>query len=273
MLLICGLGMQMIRWTEPFCQELAASGHRVIRFDNRDSGWSTHFTDSAVPDFAELASAMMAGHRLHVPYTLFDMAADAIGLLDQLGIEQAHVVGRSMGGMSAQIMASHHASRLLSLTSIMSSTGNPSLPQADADVMGLMLRPAPDPTDDLEGFLDLRLAFARRIAGRNFPFNEALHRAIVRGEVRRSHDPAGTARQLAAMAVAGERRAALATVTAPSCIIHGTDDPLIPAACGLDTALSIPDALYIPIEGMGHDVPAELYKTVIDSICAVAMKA
>ncbi len=178
-LLIAGLGTQMIRWSKPFCNRLAAEGYRVIRFDNRDAGCSTHFTTSATPDFGALAAALGAGRRPDVPYTLYDMAADAIGLLDALGIAKAHVVGRSMGGMIAQVLASDHPDRALSLTSIMSSTGNPALPQAAPDVMAMMMRPAPDPTVDPEGFLAVRLEFARRIAGLGPRFDEEAHRALL----------------------------------------------------------------------------------------------
>ncbi len=268
-LLISGLGTQMIRWSEPFCKGLAARGYRVIRFDNRDAGCSTHFSTSRTPDFGALAAALMAGRRPEVPYTLYDMADDAIGLLDALGIARAHVVGRSMGGMIAQVLASDHADRVFSLTSIMSSTGNPALPQAAPDVMAMMMRPAPDPAVDTEGFLAVRLAFARKIAGTGFPFDEEGHRAILLEEVRRYYDPGGTARQIAAMAVAGNRRARLATITMPTLVIHGTDDPLIPPACGQDTARSIPNAIYLPISGMGHDLPRELDGAVIDAICGV----
>ncbi|PYG61968.1 alpha/beta hydrolase [Rhizobium sp. UGM030330-04] len=271
-LLISGLGTQMIRWTIPFCEQLAAAGYHVIRFDNRDTGCSTHFSSSPPPDFGALASALMAGRRPQVPYALGDMAVDAIGLLDALGIARAHVVGRSMGGMIAQILASDHTDRILSLTSIMSSTGNPALPQAAPDVMAMMMRPAPDPAVDQEGFLAVRLAFARRIAGAGYPLNEEAHRALLLEEMYRNHDPDGVARQIAGMAVAGDRRSRLATITAPTLVIHGTDDPLIPPACGHDTALSIPNAIYLPIEGMGHDLPRELDRTVIEAICNVAGK-
>lgn len=271
-MLIAGLGTQMIRWKRSFCEDLATRGYRVIRFDNRDTGCSTHFSASAPPDFGALASALMAGRRPDVPYTLGDIAVDAIGLLDALGIARVHVVGRSMGGMIAQILASEHADRVLSLTSIMSSTGNPALPQAAPDVMAMMMRPAPDPAVDPDGFLAVRLAFARRIAGSAYPFDEAAHRALLLEEVERCYDPGGTARQIAAMAVAGDRRARLATITAPTLVIHGADDPLIPPACGHDTALSIPNAIYMPIEGMGHDLPNELNQTVIEAICNVAKK-
>lgn len=271
-LLIPGLGTQMIRWTRTFCGTLAAKGYRVIRFDNRDAGCSTHFRSAATPDFGALAAALMAGRRPDVPYTLDDMAADAIGLLDVLGIARAHVVGRSMGGMIAQILASEHPDRVLSLTSIMSSTGNPSLPQAAPDVMAMMMRPAPDRAVDPDGFLAARLAFARRIAGSGHPFDEEAHRTLLLEETRRSWNPGGTARQIAAMAVAGDRRARLGRITAPALVIHGTDDPLFPPPCGLDTAQSIPYAVHLPIDGMGHDLPPELDQTVIGAICDVARR-
>ncbi|MFC0242566.1 alpha/beta fold hydrolase [Rhodopseudomonas telluris] len=269
-LLIAGLGTQMIRWTRTFCEGLAAQGYRVIRFDNRDAGCSTHLDAAAPPDFGSLAAALMAGRRPDVAYTLDDMAMDAVGLLDALGIARAHVVGRSMGGMIAQILASEHADRVLSLTSIMSSTGNPALPQAAPDIMALMMRPAPDPSVDPDGFLAIRLAFARRIAGTVAPFDEDGHRAVLLEEATRGHDSDGQSRQIAAMAVAGDRRPQLKRITAPTLVIHGTDDPLIPESCGRDTAISIPDATYMPISGMGHDLPKQLDRRAIDAICVVA---
>lgn len=271
-LLISGLGAQKIRWTEPFCEALAARGYRVIRFDNRDAGGSTHLKDSAPLDFGALAAALMSGRSPEVPYTLYEMAADAIGLLDTLGIGRVHAVGRSMGGMIAQILASEYGDRVLSLTSIMSSTGNPNLPQADPAVMQMMMRPTPDPAADQEGFLAVRLAFARRIAGRGFPFHEDVHRALLLEEARCCYDPGGATRQVAAMAVAGDRRARLARMDLPALVIHGNDDPLVPPECGFDTALSIPNAVYRPIEGMGHELPPELEQMVVDAICEVAGK-
>ncbi|MFO1081992.1 MAG: alpha/beta hydrolase [Reyranellaceae bacterium] len=265
-LLISGLGTQMIRWSPAFCERLAARGYHVIRFDNRDAGRSTHFAASSTPDLASLASTIMAGRRPDVPYTLDDMALDAVALLDGLGIARAHVAGRSMGGMIAQVLASEHAERVLSLTSIMSSTGNPALPQAAPDVMAMMMRPAPDPAVDLEGFLAVRLAFARRIAGNGYPFEEAVHRALLLEELERSYDPGATARQIAAMAIAGDRRARLSTVTAPTLVIHGSEDPLILPACGIDTAAAIPHATYMQVAGMGHDLPPGLDRRLVDAI-------
>lgn len=272
-LLIAGLGTQMIRWTEPFCMRLAGLGYRVIRFDNRDVGRSTHFQDCASPDFATLAASLMAGRRPDVPYTINDMATDAVGLLDALSIRQAHVVGRSMGGMIAQIMASEFRERILSLTSIMSSTGNPVLPQASQDVMAMMMRPAPDPASDEEAFIKHGLAFAKRITGKDYPINEDAQRELIREELRRSHDPAGIARQIAAIAVAGDRRARLATIDVPSLVIHGSDDPLVPPACGEDTAACIPGSRLMMIRGMGHDLPAELYDEVTEAIDRTARQA
>ena len=272
-LLIAGLGTQMIRWTVPFCEELAARGYRVIRFDNRDAGCSTHFRDLAPPDFGALAATIMAGRRPDVPYTLGDMAADVVGLLDVLAIDRAHVVGRSLGGMIAQIVASEYPGRVLSLTSIMSSTGNPNLPQAAPDVMALMMRPAPDPASDETGFVAHSLAFARRIAGGGNRFDEEACRFLTLEEIRRAYDPGGFGRQIAAIAVTGDRRWRLATITPPTLVIHGSEDPLIPPACGADTAASIPNADFMLIDGMGHDLPPALYGTVVDAIDRTARLA
>jgi pimeloyl-ACP methyl ester carboxylesterase len=272
-LLISGLGTQMIRWTVPFWEVLAARGYRVIRFDNRDTGRSTHLHQCPPPDFGALAAALMAGQRPEVSYTLHDMAADAIGLLDALAISRAHAVGRSMGGMIAQIMASEHPGRVLSLTSIMSSTGNPMLPQAAPDVMAMMTCPAPDPVSDEAGFLAHRLAFARRIAGSGHAFDEEAHLLLILEETRRAYDPGGSGRQIAAMAATGDRRPRLATITAPTLVIHGTDDPLILPACGQDTAASIPNADLMLIERMGHDLSPALDRTIIEAIDRTARRS
>jgi pimeloyl-ACP methyl ester carboxylesterase len=272
-LLLAGLGTQMIRWTDQFCGDLVALGYRVIRFDNRDAGYSTHLNACPPVDFGALASALQAGRRPEVPYTLYDMAADAVGLLDALAIRQAHVVGRSMGGMIAQIMASEHGSRVLSLTSIMSSTGNPALPQAAPDAMAMMMQPMPDPSSDRTGFLSRSSAFARRIAGTGFPFDEEAHLALVSEELRRAYDPSGTGRQIGAVGVAGDRRTRLSAVTAPTLVVHGTDDPLFLAACGRDTAASIPNAEFLLIDGMGHDLPVGVWQQIAGEIDRVARRA
>jgi pimeloyl-ACP methyl ester carboxylesterase len=269
LLLIAGLGTQMLRWTPDFCSALAARGFRVIRFDNRDAGLSTNFADCPMPDFAALA----AGKAVEVPYTLDDMASDALALLDALEIDRAHIVGRSMGGMIAQVIASSHPDRALSLTAIMSSTGNRALPQAAPDVMAMMMGPSPVPSENLDGYLIHALAFARRIAGPGYPFDADAQRAIVLAELERSHGSGGLMRQIAAIAVTGDVRPRLASITAPTLVIHGADDPLIPPAAGADIAASIADARLMMIEGMGHDLPVPLYGTVIDAIVENAQRS
>ncbi|MEK3793599.1 alpha/beta hydrolase [Paenibacillus sp. FSL R7-0204] len=272
-ILIAGLGTQMIRWTVPFCEQLAVRGFRVIRFDNRDTGSSTHYSHYPAMDFNALAAALMSGQRPDMPYTLDDMASDVIGLLDALGMERAHVVGRSMGGMIAQLVASKYPDRVLSLTSIMSTSGNPTLPQASPEVMGMMTAPGPNPFEDEAGFVAHSMAFAKRIAGTGYPFEEEAYRALIAEEVRRAYDPGSVGRQVAAIAVSGDRRPLLAAIEAPALVIHGMDDPLFVPACGEDTASSIPDAELLLVEGMGHNLPHQLYQQIIDAIDWTAQRS
>ncbi|MGB0385914.1 MAG: alpha/beta fold hydrolase [Ardenticatenaceae bacterium] len=259
MLLVMGLGAQMIVWDEEFCKELAAEGYWVIRFDNRDIGLSTKFTKAGVPN----TMALMQGQAVKVPYLLSDMANDAVGLLDALGIEQAHVVGASMGGMIVQMMAIDHPLRLRTLTSIMSTTGNPNLPPANPAVLGALFQPAPS---DREGYLQHSLATSRLFAGSGFPFDEerALKRAARAYE--RGLNPAGTARQLAAVIASGSRKEALKNLTTPTLVIHGDADPLVPLEGGIDTAEAIPDAELLIIEGMGHSLPLETWPQIVGAI-------
>lgn len=271
-LLVAGLGTQMIRWTVPFCCELAMRGYRVVRFDNRDTGRSTHFAAHGAIDCQTLASALTEGRRPELAYTLDDMALDAVSLLDALSIRQAHVVGRSMGGMIAQIMASEHPSRVRSLTSIMSSSGNPSLPSAAPDAMALMMRPAPDPALDEAGFIEHAVTFAHRIAGSSYPLDEAAYRTLIATELHRGYVRGGFGRQLAAMAISGDWRARLSAIQAPTLVVHGTEDALFPLTCGEDTAASIPGAEWLPIQGMGHDLPPPLYRIIADAIERTALR-
>lgn len=272
-LLIAGLGTQMIRWTGPFCAELAGRGYRVIRFDNRDTGCSTHFSQYPPLDFGVLAAALMAGQRPDIPYTLEDMAADAISLLDALSIGQAHVVGRSMGGMIAQIMASDYSGRVLSMTSIMSSSGNPELPQAEPDIMAMLTRPTPNPFSDESEFLAHTFAFAQRIAGSRYPLDKEAYCLLALEETQRAYNPSGTLRQIAAIAVTGDRRSRLATIRIPVLIVHGAEDPLFLPACGEDTATAIPNADLMLLDGMGHDLPPALYQVIVEAIDQKARQA
>ncbi|WMD21707.1 alpha/beta hydrolase [Achromobacter seleniivolatilans] len=265
-LLISGLGTQMTRWSETFCRLLAEQGLRVIRFDNRDVGLSTHFDSASMPDLAAISDAASVGVAPNVPYTLFDMANDALGLLDSLQIQRAHVVGRSMGGMIAQLLASEHPERVLSLVSMMSSTGNRELPQASPAVMALMTSPAPHPLKDEKGYLAHCVAFSKMIAGRGYPFDESAQREQALAEVQRAYNPGGFWRHIAAIAATGDLRSRLAKVSAPALVIHGSDDPLVSSEAGKDTAANIRGAKLLIIDGMGHDFPPALFGFVAGAI-------
>lgn len=251
-LLIIGLGTQMIAWDESICHKIAQSGYYVIRFDNRDAGLSTMIDSAGKPDMPSFIANIMQGKKTHPPYTLDDMADDAIGLLDGLGINKAHICGMSMGGMIAQTVAIRHPERVLTLTSIYSSTGNPQLPQAKPEVAALAFSPPPEKRED---FIEFKTTLYKKISGPGFPFDESWHRDLATREYDRSFYPDGVARQLIAIIAHGNRKEALKKIKIPTLIIHGSDDPLIPVEGGKDTAEAMPEAKFIIIEGMGHDVP------------------
>jgi len=259
MLLIMGLGAQMIRWDDAFCKALAAQGHWVIRFDNRDVGLSTKYDQAGVPDLMSL----IQGKKVEVPYTLKDMAADAIGLLDSLGIDSADVVGVSMGGMIAQTMAVHYPRRVRTLTSIMSSTGNPNLPRSTPEAMEVLLSPAASNRDD---YIKDQIKAAKVLHGPKYPLNEEYVRDYAARSYDRCYHPQGFARQLGAILGSGSRSDALADVKIPTLVIHGTVDPLVPVEGGKDTARSIPGAELLIIEGMGHSFPVEVVPQILQSI-------
>jgi pimeloyl-ACP methyl ester carboxylesterase len=268
-LLIMGLGMQLIGWPQSFCDGLAARGFRVISFDNRDAGHSTAMPSGRLATAAKLARALF-GLRVRPPYTLTDMARDALGLLDALGIERAHVVGASMGGMIAQILAIEHPERVASLTSIMSTTGNRKLPGPDPKVLRALLRPRPR-----NKAIAVRrgIQLFRLIAGSAYPPNEAELRDQVERAVQRSYRPGGVARQLLAIQAAPSRALALRQVRAPTLVLHGSDDPLVPMAGGEDTAANIPGARLRIIPGMGHFLPETLITLLVDEIAAHCLAA
>ncbi len=269
MLLIMGLGMQLIAWPEPFCEGLAAHGFRIVRFDNRDIGLSTR-----MPSVGPLASTgMMAraflGLPVRPPYTLDDMARDTVGLMDALGIRQAHVVGASMGGMIAQIVAIDHPERVRSLTSIMSTTGNRDLPGPNGNVRRALLRPRPR---DKVTAVERSLEMFRLIGGGYYPPTEAELRARVERAIRRSFRPDSFGRQLIAIQAAPSRARKLRAVRAPTLVLHGTHDPLVPLAGGEDTAANIPGARLRVIPGMGHSLPEALIPLLVDEIAAHCLK-
>jgi len=270
-LLIMGLGAQMTRWPSLFVDKLAAQGLRVIRFDNRDVGLSSKLAAAGMPDFPALFTALAEGRTPDVPYRLDDMAGDAVGLLDALGIARAHIVGASLGGMVAQLVAADHPERALSLTSIMSSTGNRSLPPASPEAMAVLNDRGPDPLTDFEGYLDHAVKGAFVVGSPGYPPDADETRTRIRNDFNRSYSPAGFQRQYAAAAACPDRRPKLATIKAPTVVIHGAADPLVPLASGQDTAASIPGAELRVIEGMGHDFPPALHDAVVEGImCAVA---
>jgi pimeloyl-ACP methyl ester carboxylesterase len=272
LLLIAGLGMQLIRWSGPFRELLVGRGFRVIRFDNRDAGLSTHFNGAPVADLEEVAAARFRGERPDVPYDLDDMARDTVGLLDALGIERAHIVGASMGGMIAQLVAADHAHRVHSLTLIMSTTGNPDLPPATPEAMAALMGRPPHPSDE-EAYLAHAARAVRAIGSPAYPAVEAELRARLLEAVRRNYDPAGSGRQMAAVAATGDRRERLRRITAPTLVVHGADDPLIRIEAAYDTAAHIAGAELMVIPGMGHDLPPALHPRIVAAIAAVAAQA
>ncbi len=269
-LLIAGLGSQMTAWDVEFCRRLSGFGFRVIRFDNRDVGLSTHFTAARVPELAEVVAALRRGQRPDTPYTLQTMADDAAALLDALVIGKAHIVGRSMGGMIAQLVASQYPERTITLVSIYSSSGNPALPGADPEAMAALRSPSPDPAVDEAGFLSRAVKMERILAGTRYRFDEAGARERALADARRAFDPAGPGRQLAAMVADGDRRERLARIKAPTLVIHGDTDRLMPIASGRDSAVNIPGAKFEVVEGLGHEIPPGFHEELARRIAEFA---
>jgi pimeloyl-ACP methyl ester carboxylesterase len=271
LLLIVGLGGQLIYWDDDLCRDLAERGHYVIRFDNRDAGLSTKFDEAGVPDLVETFGKIMRGEKIRAPYTLDDMADDATGLLDALRIPKAHICGMSMGGMIAQTIAIRHPSRVLSLISIYSTTGSPELPQPKPEVMGLLIAPPPKGREECIQYM---VGVFKTFAGSGFPVDEEWTRKIMARSYDRCFYPQGMGRQLVAILAHGNRRAALGSVTVPALVIHGTDDPLVRVEGGKDTAEAIPGAQLMLIEGMGHDLPhGGAWPRIVEAISAHTLKA
>jgi pimeloyl-ACP methyl ester carboxylesterase len=263
MLLIMGLGAQMIHWDDDFCWQLAARGFRVIRFDNRDIGKSSKMTGGKRLGPVELLKLRFLKIPIAAPYKLSDMAEDVIGLMDVLGIKSAHVVGASMGGMIAQELAISFPQRVRSLTSIMSTTGNPKVPPPTREASAMLM--APPPATQEEFYARFAQTWKILRVG-SFPLDESLDRARAERTYARGLNPAGVGRQLRAILAAGNRKARLASVTAPTLVIHGTADPLVRPEGGKDTAASIPGAKLMMIEGMGHALPIPMWPEIIDAI-------
>ncbi len=263
LLLVMGLGAQMIRWHEDFCKPLAAMGYWVVRFDNRDVGNSTKFDEAGVPNILALMQAVQSGEVVSAPYTLSDMAADAVGLLDVLEVEKAHVVGASLGGMIVQTMAIEYPERIRTMTSIMSTTGELSVSMPKPEALAVITS---IPPSDREECIEDAVKKQRILRGPKYPLDEAFVRQDAARAFDRCYHPEGMTRQLAAILASGSRKDKLKSVKIPTLVIHGDTDPLVPIEGGKDTAASIPGAKLLIIEGMGHDIPVEVAPQIIQAI-------
>ncbi|WP_379922753.1 alpha/beta fold hydrolase [Erythrobacter sp. R86502] len=267
-LLVMGLGAQMTLWPDELVAALAGDGFRVIRYDNRDIGLSQKMEGARAPSLPVQVLRKKIGFPAKVPYTLKDMADDGIGLLTALGIEKAHVVGASMGGMIVQLMAIHHPERLLTMTSIMSTTGNGKLPQAEKHAMDALIAPLASLDEDTVVAHGLNIV--KNIGSPGFPFDPEAQRERVLRSIRRSVYPAGLPRQLAAIIDDGCRRSRLADVRVPTLVMHGEADPLVKLEAGEDTAKHISGSRLVTIPGWGHDLPIPLIPRIAGEIAAHA---
>ncbi len=270
LLLIVGLGSQLIHWDEEFIKTLTDRGFYVIIFDNRDIGLSTRCEEAGEPDLMGAIMAVQQGEPVEAPYSLDDMADDAVGLLDALDIEKTHICGGSMGGMIAQTIAYRHPSRVLSLTSIMSTTGNPDLPQMTPEVQQVFYTPVPPERDAV---IENSIRVGKFIYGSGFPYNEEKHRALAGRVFDRCFYPAGVERHLLAIMAQGNWKEKLSAIEVPTLVIHGREDPLFPFEAGKDTAEAIPGSKLIIIDGMGHSLPPETWVQISDAIAENAAKA
>ena len=273
LLMIHGVGAQLVRWPQALCDKFANAGFRTLRFDNRDVGLSSHMDGAPVPDIGTVVEARRQGREPQLPYTLSDIARDTVGLLDALGIDAAHVLGVSLGGMVAQVMAIEHRHRVLSLNVMMSQSGNPDLPPSNPDAMAILAKLAPDPREDREAYLSHQVLLNRTLGSPDYPAPEAELRNFAAITADRAWNPAGQARQLAAARGASDRRLQLRELSVPALVIHGVDDPLIPVAGGADIARNIKGAWLLEVNGMGHDIPAELIDLFVASVSANCARA
>src|SRR4051794_13863301 len=265
MLLIMGLGTQMVAYHDDFCAQLADRGFYVIRHDNRDIGRSTHLGDAPIPSLLQLATR----DRKAAAYTLADMAGDSVGVLDHLGIEKAHIVGTSMGGMIAQTVAIRYPERALSLVSIMSNTGGFWNGQPALAMYAVLLKPSPRERDR---FIDHAVDMFSKIGGTGFPSDVEDLREIAALSYERGYDARGSQRQLWAIVADRDRSPALRRLDVPATVIHGADDKLVRPSGGRATARAIPGARLVEIPGMGHGLPRGAWPTIIDAIADTAAR-
>ena len=270
-LLVMGLGMQLVAWPDAFCQRLADQGFRVVRFDNRDIGLSSRLDHLGVPNINKQAIRYFLRLPLESPYSIDDMARDTLGLMDALGIERAHVVGASMGGMIAQNLAAAAPTRVASLVSIMSTTGSRKLPNPRPRAMRALLLPPP-PAGDVEAAIQRMMQLFRIIGSKTYPAAESYLRNWVERHVRRSFNPPGAARQLLAIAASGDRTDVVRRIESPTLVLHGDEDPLLRVECGEATARAIREGGgtgdFEAVHGMGHDFPVEVVPGLAERIAA-----
>ena len=272
LVLIMGLGMQLVAWHEDFVQSLVSRGFRVIRFDNRDIGLSQSFDHLGVPNLGLETVRHALRLPVHSPYSLADMADDTAGILDVMGIPKAHICGASMGGMVAQQVAFRHPQRVKSLTLMMTTSGRRSLPGPSLKVRSAMLSRPVDP-NSIDSVIDHYVRLYKLIGSPGFPSSDEWLTKRLGMSVRRSYRPRGTARQLTAIAADGDRSPMLSRIKVPTQVLHGTADPLVPVAAAHDLAAKIPNARLDLVEGMGHDLPVPLWPRFATCIGAAASRA
>ena len=263
-LLIMGLGAQLTLWPDSFCAGLAGRGFRVVRYDNRDVGLSTDFAAAGLPNFPAAFANLMGGKKIDAPYRLPDMAKDAIGLLDALGIDRAHMVGASMGGMIAQILAADYPGRTRSLVSIMSTSGRMGLPPGKPEAMAMLMAQPEGPAR--EQIIQHAMKLRTVIGSPGFAADPAALRALVERNVDRRYYPAGGARQYLAVMASGDRVELLKRVRVPTLVLHGADDPLIHPDGARDVAKLVPGAALEFYPGWGHDLPEQMVPVLVDRI-------
>jgi pimeloyl-ACP methyl ester carboxylesterase len=264
LLLVMGLGAQLTIWPDAFFQGLAKRGFFVIRYDNRDTGLSTDFGSWGVPNIAEAFQKLMSGKKVDAPYLVKDMAADAIGLIDALGLDKAHMVGASRGGMIVQTVAALYPERTRSMVSIMSTSGRPGLPVGKPEALAMLTAQPEGPSRDQRVKYGIKLR--QTIAGPGYPIPEAELRGFVEKNVDRRWYPEGGARQYLSIIASGDRVEQLKTIKVPTLVLHGEDDPLLPVACGRDVASLVPGAKIETFPGWGHDLPGGMIPTLVERI-------
>ena len=271
LLLIMGLGAQLTIWPDAFCRGLADKGFYVVRYDNRDVGLSTDFGSWGVPNIPEALGRAMRGEKVAAPYLVKDMAADGVGLLDALGLDRAHIAGASMGGMIAQVVAASWPRRTRSLVSIYSTSGRPGLPRGKPEALAMLAGQPEGPSREQRVAYGIKLRTV--IGSPKYPTPAAEVRAFVEKNVDRRWYPEGGARQYLSAIASGDRVELLKTIKAPTLVLHGEEDPLLPVECGRDIARLVPGAEIQTYPGWGHDFPSQLVPTLVDRIAAFCKAA